>query len=92
MLKAHEEDTASHEDGEDGIIPDSPISSISANVVSRMRRRKLNKHIRYTERTQDESEISETTNGNLHDFFPDYSSDIIIQNNKNKPYQYNRVN
>ncbi|XP_040209999.1 DNA endonuclease RBBP8 isoform X2 [Rana temporaria] len=62
-LKAHEEDTASHEDGEDGIIPDSPISSISANVVSRMRRRKLNKHIRYTERTQDESEISETTNG-----------------------------
>lgn len=69
MLKAHEEETTSHEDGEDGIIPDSPISSISANVVSRMRRRKLNKHIRYTERTQDESEISESTNSSTARIF-----------------------
>ncbi|KAM5158461.1 DNA endonuclease RBBP8 isoform 2-T3 [Mantella aurantiaca] len=60
ILKAHDEGTANCEDG---IIPDSPVSSVSANVVSRMRRRKLNKLVRYTEHIQDESEISQCTNG-----------------------------
>ncbi|XP_018422245.1 PREDICTED: DNA endonuclease RBBP8 [Nanorana parkeri] len=69
LLKAHDEETATHGDGEDGIIPDSPVSSFSGNVISRMRRRKLNKHIRYTEHTQDELETSECTNSSAARIF-----------------------
>ncbi|XP_075069515.1 DNA endonuclease RBBP8 isoform X2 [Mixophyes fleayi] len=61
MQKTHEEVAADPGDAEDGVIPDSPISSFPVNVVSRMRRRKANKHVRYTERRQDESETSECT-------------------------------
>ncbi|XP_072267427.1 DNA endonuclease RBBP8 isoform X2 [Pyxicephalus adspersus] len=65
IMKAHDEGTDSHGDGEDGIIPDSPVSSFSVNVVSRMRRKKLTKHIRYTELTHRESETSECINTNI---------------------------
>lgn len=35
-------------DHDDGIIPGSPIVSLSTSVLSRMRRRKENRHIGYT--------------------------------------------
>ncbi|XP_040287844.1 DNA endonuclease RBBP8 isoform X1 [Bufo bufo] len=50
-------------DVDDGIIPDSPVNSFPLNVVSRMRRKKSNKHVRYTEHSQDESSTSECANG-----------------------------
>ncbi|NXF86090.1 CTIP endonuclease, partial [Eubucco bourcierii] len=36
-------------ESEEGVIPDSPVMTSSFAVVSRMRRRKENRHIRYTE-------------------------------------------
>ncbi|XP_075126724.1 DNA endonuclease RBBP8 [Leptodactylus fuscus] len=60
MKKIHEDVVGG--DGDDGIIPDSPVSSIPINVVSRMRRKKSSKHVRYTERPQNESSASECTN------------------------------
>ncbi|XP_075682468.1 DNA endonuclease RBBP8 isoform X2 [Rhinoderma darwinii] len=61
--KIHDEVTGDHDgDGDDGIIPDSPVSSFPLNVVSRMRRRKLNKHVRYTEHPQDDTSATESTN------------------------------
>lgn len=59
MKKVHEEAAEDHGDGDDGIIPDSPVSSFPLNVVSRMRRRKANKHVRYAEHTQEESSASQ---------------------------------
>ncbi|XP_067402863.1 DNA endonuclease RBBP8 isoform X2 [Emydura macquarii macquarii] len=47
---------------EEGIIPDSPIQSFSRSVVNRIRRKKENRHIRYTEQTHADLEHSESTN------------------------------
>ncbi|XP_077126460.1 DNA endonuclease RBBP8 [Ranitomeya variabilis] len=58
--KIHEAVAEDH--GDDGIIPDSPASSFPLNVVSRMRRKKSSKNVRYTEHTQDESSASECAN------------------------------
>ncbi|OCT76705.1 hypothetical protein XELAEV_18031908mg [Xenopus laevis] len=53
--KSDEENPADTGDGEDGVIPDSPLSTFSLSMVSRMRRKKENKHVRYTEQTQEDA-------------------------------------
>ncbi|NXW61325.1 CTIP endonuclease, partial [Eurystomus gularis] len=45
---------------EEGIIPDSPAPTSSFSVVSRMRRKKDNRHIRYTEHTHSDLELAES--------------------------------
>ncbi|KAM4028177.1 DNA endonuclease RBBP8 isoform 2-T4 [Anomaloglossus baeobatrachus] len=62
IKKMHEEVAEDHGDGDDGIIPDSPVNSFPLNVVSRMRRKKSSKHVRYTERSQNESSVTECAN------------------------------
>ncbi|KAJ7404486.1 DNA endonuclease RBBP8 [Willisornis vidua] len=42
----------------EGVIPDSPVLTSSFSMVNRMRRRKENRHIRYTEHTQRDLELS----------------------------------
>ncbi|NXI54966.1 CTIP endonuclease, partial [Chloroceryle aenea] len=44
----------------EGVIPDSPVVTSSFSVVSRMRRKKENRHIRYTEHTHPELELAES--------------------------------
>ncbi|XP_073406947.1 DNA endonuclease RBBP8 isoform X2 [Dendrobates tinctorius] len=56
------EEVAEDHGDDGGIIPDSPASSFPLNVVSRMRRKKSSKHVRYIEHTQDESSASECAN------------------------------
>uniref|UniRef100_A0A8C5MY79 DNA endonuclease RBBP8 n=1 Tax=Leptobrachium leishanense TaxID=445787 RepID=A0A8C5MY79_9ANUR len=51
-------------DCDDGVIPDSPVGSLPLSMVSRMRRRKENRHIRYKEQTQ-EMGASETSSSCL---------------------------
>ncbi|OCT74662.1 hypothetical protein XELAEV_18033649mg [Xenopus laevis] len=53
--KSDEGNLADTGDGEDGVIPDSPLSSFSLSMVSRMRRKKENRHIFYTKRTPEDS-------------------------------------
>ncbi|NWR86705.1 CTIP endonuclease, partial [Furnarius figulus] len=43
---------------EEGVIPDSPVLTSSFSMVNRMRRRKENRHIRYTEHTHSDLELS----------------------------------
>ncbi|KAM9308350.1 DNA endonuclease RBBP8 [Gastrophryne carolinensis] len=57
-----EEGTVDQGDGEDDVIPDSPVGSYSMNVVSRMRRKKTNRHVRYSEHVKDELGISDCSN------------------------------
>ncbi|NXS52391.1 CTIP endonuclease, partial [Brachypteracias leptosomus] len=45
---------------EEGVIPDSPVLTSSFSVVSRMRRKKENRHIRYTEHTHSDLELAES--------------------------------
>ncbi|XP_025914407.1 DNA endonuclease RBBP8 isoform X2 [Apteryx mantelli] len=45
---------------EEGVIPDSPVLTSSFSVVNRMRRKKENRHIRYTEHTHPDLELAET--------------------------------
>ncbi|XP_048385506.2 DNA endonuclease RBBP8-like isoform X1 [Stegostoma tigrinum] len=49
QLKEQQQEVTGAADHDDGIIPDSPILSLSTSIVSRMRRRKENCRIRYTE-------------------------------------------
>uniref|UniRef100_A0A8C0EVH3 DNA endonuclease RBBP8 n=1 Tax=Bubo bubo TaxID=30461 RepID=A0A8C0EVH3_BUBBB len=44
---------------EEGVIPDSPVLTSSFSVVNRMRRKKENRHIRYTEHTRSDLELAE---------------------------------
>ncbi|XP_065484144.1 DNA endonuclease RBBP8 [Caloenas nicobarica] len=44
----------------EGVIPDSPVMTSSFSVVNRMRRKKENKHIRYTEHTHSDLELVES--------------------------------
>ncbi|MGH0153015.1 UNVERIFIED_CONTAM: hypothetical protein FKN15_023734, partial [Acipenser sinensis] len=48
-------------DQEDGVIPDSPVKPVSLSMVSRLRRKKENKHVRYSEKPPANSERSPTT-------------------------------
>ncbi|KAM9387598.1 DNA endonuclease RBBP8 [Phaethornis superciliosus] len=43
-----------------GVIPDSPVLVSSFSLVNRMRRKKENKHIRYTEHTHPDLELAES--------------------------------
>ncbi|NXG74564.1 CTIP endonuclease, partial [Baryphthengus martii] len=45
---------------DEGVIPDSPTPTSSFSVVSRMRRKKENRHIRYTEHTLSDLELAES--------------------------------
>ncbi|NXY69923.1 CTIP endonuclease, partial [Glareola pratincola] len=45
---------------EGGVIPDSPVLASSFSVVNRMRRKKENRHIRYTEHTHTDLELTES--------------------------------
>ncbi|NXA85795.1 CTIP endonuclease, partial [Melanocharis versteri] len=45
---------------EEGVIPDSPVLTSSFSMVSRMRRKKENRHVRYTEHTPPELELRES--------------------------------
>ncbi|XP_009645939.1 DNA endonuclease RBBP8 [Egretta garzetta] len=47
---------------EEGVIPDSPVLTSSFSLVNRMRRKKENRHIRYTEHTHPDLELSESNN------------------------------
>ncbi|NXJ93754.1 CTIP endonuclease, partial [Corythaixoides concolor] len=44
---------------EEGVIPDSPVLTSSFSVVNRMRRKKENRHIRYTEHPRSDLELAE---------------------------------
>ncbi|NXY15272.1 CTIP endonuclease, partial [Atrichornis clamosus] len=45
----------------EGVIPDSPVLTSSFSVVNRMRRKKENRHIRYTEHTSPDLELRESS-------------------------------
>ncbi|KAM6101412.1 DNA endonuclease RBBP8 isoform 1-T6 [Theristicus caerulescens] len=45
---------------EEGVIPDSPVLTSSFSVANRMRRKKENRHIRYTEHTHPDLELAES--------------------------------
>ncbi|NXE19115.1 CTIP endonuclease, partial [Ardeotis kori] len=45
---------------EEGVIPDSPVLTSSFSMVNRMRRKKENRHIRYTEHTHPDLELAES--------------------------------
>ncbi|XP_010572626.1 PREDICTED: DNA endonuclease RBBP8 [Haliaeetus leucocephalus] len=45
---------------EEGVIPDSPVLTSSFSVVNRLRRKKENRHIRYTEHTHPDLELAES--------------------------------
>lgn len=48
---------------EEGVIPDSPVLTSSFSVVNRLRRKKENRHIRYTEHTHPDLELAESNSG-----------------------------
>ncbi|XP_053323932.1 DNA endonuclease RBBP8 [Spea bombifrons] len=52
-------------DCEDGIIPDSPVSSFPLSMVSRMRRRKENQRVRYTEQAQEVGAAEPSSSGSV---------------------------
>ncbi|KAI1243333.1 hypothetical protein IHE44_0000928 [Lamprotornis superbus] len=52
-------------EAEEGVIPDSPVQTSSFSVVNRMRRKKENRHIRYTEHTPPDLELRESNSGKL---------------------------
>uniref|UniRef100_A0A8B9IW01 DNA endonuclease RBBP8 n=1 Tax=Amazona collaria TaxID=241587 RepID=A0A8B9IW01_9PSIT len=45
---------------EEGVIPDSPVLTSSFSVVNRMRRKRENRHIRYTEHTHSDLELAKS--------------------------------
>ncbi|NXJ12925.1 CTIP endonuclease, partial [Odontophorus gujanensis] len=48
-------------DVEEGVIPDSPALTSSFSMVNRMRRKKENRHIRYTEHTHSDLELAKSS-------------------------------
>ncbi|XP_053571843.1 DNA endonuclease RBBP8 [Bombina bombina] len=56
------ESSADPAECEDGVIPDSPVSSFPLSMASRMRRKKENRHVRYAERTQEGPRTNESKN------------------------------
>ncbi|OXB56398.1 hypothetical protein ASZ78_004931 [Callipepla squamata] len=48
-------------DVEEGVIPDSPVLTSSFSMVNRMRRKKENRHIRYTEHTHPDLELAKSS-------------------------------
>ncbi|NWU27247.1 CTIP endonuclease, partial [Dyaphorophyia castanea] len=62
LQKELEEQKQQAVDIEKGIIPDSPVLTSSFSVVNRMRRKKENSHVRYTEHTPPDLELRESNN------------------------------
>ncbi|KFQ80381.1 DNA endonuclease RBBP8 [Phoenicopterus ruber ruber] len=59
---------------EEGVIPDSPVLTSSFSVLNRMRRKKENRHIRYTEHTHPDLELVE--NNSEFGKIPLYSTQV----------------
>ncbi|NWU11637.1 CTIP endonuclease, partial [Cephalopterus ornatus] len=59
---------------EEGVIPDSPVLTSSFSVVNRMRRKKENRHIRYTEHAHSDLELSNSEFGKIPLFSTQVSS------------------
>lgn len=59
---------------EEGVIPDSPVLTSSFSMVNRMRRKKENRHIRYTEHTHPDLELKE--NNSEFGKIPLYSTQV----------------
>lgn len=51
------------------VIPDSPVVTSSFSVVNRMRRKKENRHVQYTEHTPPDLELRESNSGKSIFFF-----------------------
>ncbi|KAM4704982.1 DNA endonuclease RBBP8 [Rhinophrynus dorsalis] len=49
---------------DDGVIPDSPVGSFPLTMMSRMRRRRENRHVRYAEKPQEGTTSSESVSRN----------------------------
>ncbi|NWV97024.1 CTIP endonuclease, partial [Machaerirhynchus nigripectus] len=60
LQKELEEQKQQAVEAEKGIIPDSPVLTSSFSVVNRMRRKKENRHVRYTEHTPPDLELRES--------------------------------
>uniref|UniRef100_G1NCD6 DNA endonuclease RBBP8 n=1 Tax=Meleagris gallopavo TaxID=9103 RepID=G1NCD6_MELGA len=61
LQKELEEQKQQAMDVEEGVIPDSPVLTSSFSMVNRMRRKKENRHIRYTEHTQPDLELTKSS-------------------------------
>ncbi|XP_042694313.1 DNA endonuclease RBBP8 [Centrocercus urophasianus] len=61
LQKELEEQKQQTMDVEEGVIPDSPVLTSSFSMVNRMRRKKENRHIRYTEHTQPDLELTKSS-------------------------------
>ncbi|XP_064026691.1 DNA endonuclease RBBP8 isoform X2 [Pogoniulus pusillus] len=61
LQKELEEQKQQGVESEEGVIPDSPVLTSSFAVVSRMRRRKENRHIRYTEHSHPDLGLLESS-------------------------------
>lgn len=60
LQKELEEQKQQALDVEEGVIPDSPVLTSSFSMVNRMRRKKENRHIRYTEHTHPDLELAKS--------------------------------
>ncbi|XP_078254374.1 DNA endonuclease RBBP8 [Rhinoraja longicauda] len=60
QMKEQQHEVAGAADHDDGIIPGSPILSLSTSVLSRMRRRRENRHIRYAAHASAEPSRTQT--------------------------------
>lgn len=61
------------------VIPDSPVQSLSLSMVNRMRRKRENRHVRYTEQKCTDMEKKGTTYGIVFN----NSSPKVVGNNFN---------
>ncbi|KAJ7403893.1 DNA endonuclease RBBP8 [Pitangus sulphuratus] len=59
---------------EEGVIPDSPVMTSSFSMANRMRRKKENRHIRYTEHAHSDLELSKSEFGKIPLFSTQVSS------------------
>ncbi|NXA59719.1 CTIP endonuclease, partial [Mohoua ochrocephala] len=60
LQKELEEQKQQAEEIEKGVIPDSPVLTSSFSMANRMRRKKENRHVRYTEHTPPDLELRES--------------------------------
>ncbi|NXU58310.1 CTIP endonuclease, partial [Turnix velox] len=61
LQKEVEEQKQRAVEAEEGVIPDSPVLTSFFSVANRMRRKKDNRHIRYTEHTHPDLELTESS-------------------------------
>ncbi|NWV07348.1 CTIP endonuclease, partial [Ptilonorhynchus violaceus] len=60
LQKELEEQKQQAVETEEGVIPDSPVLTSSFSMANRMRRKKENRHVRYTEHTPSDLELRES--------------------------------